>query len=126
MSQLSFLVAGARLAQQAIEALNVPAPEAVVASAVVDAINGTTPGPASGITYDLKVNAGAAGGTFLIEGVAPHAPRMPDDIDVDAIPVGRPVLLLGYGSADSRTWYWLAPVEMPAAPEEACPEEEEA
>lgn len=90
-----------------------------IALGTITAINGTTPGPASGITYDVAVAIG--GGTTEVV-TAPSVPRFPDDVEVDGLAVGTPVLFAVFGADVAKSFYWLAPVEMPADPE-PCPAE---
>lgn len=72
---------------------------------VVAAVNGTTPGPASGIDYDVRVNAG---GGSILAGIKPMTPRYPDDVGVVAIPVGSSVLVVRTEGA-----YYLMTSELP-------------
>jgi hypothetical protein len=69
------------------------------------AVNGTTPGPASGITYDVRVDAG---GGSVLPAMKPMTPRYPDSVDVVAIPVGSAVLVVRTEGA-----YYLMTSELP-------------
>lgn len=56
---------------------------------VVESVQGTNPGPASGISYTVKVSAG--GGVASIPGIKPTSRRLPDTFDTVAAPPGTPV-----------------------------------
>lgn len=53
---------------------------------IIIAVNGTNPGPASGITYDVEVDLN--GGAFNMFGVQPIGSRFPDDLNTVAAPAG--------------------------------------
>ncbi len=55
---------------------------------VVESVQGTTPGPASGITYTVAVAFENGDRMSGIEGVKPDWPRWPDSVKIDAAPVG--------------------------------------
>lgn len=55
--------------------------------AIIEAINGTNPGPASGITYDVRVYR-EGGGEVAMPATTPSGSRFPDDLDTVAAPVG--------------------------------------
>ena len=57
---------------------------------IVTAVNGTSPGPSSGITYTLMVSDPATAGAFPMEGQRPFR-RWPDELDVVAFDLGFPV-----------------------------------
>jgi|GEM_PF-4247972 len=72
---------------------------------IIVAVNGTTPGPASGITYDVEVDLN--GGSFLIKNTEPTHGRFPDELDTVAVPVGSIVTVAERGG----TLYLLPPGE---------------
>jgi hypothetical protein len=51
-----------------------------IVSGIIDSVQGTNPGPASGITYTIKINTDA--GPILIPGVRPCNQRPADDVDI--------------------------------------------
>ena len=51
--------------------------------AFVVSVQGTNPGPASGITYTLDINMPNSG-PLRVAGVAPSNDRLPDDVDTRA------------------------------------------
>ena len=51
--------------------------------AFIASIQGTNPGPASGITYTLDINM-RGGNVLRVAGVAPSNDRLPDDVDTRA------------------------------------------
>ncbi len=59
---------------------------AFATTGTVSAAIGTSPGPASGITYDILVNMGDV--TQTVRGVRPIGTRLPDAINTVAAPVG--------------------------------------
>jgi hypothetical protein len=74
---------------------------------VITAVNGTTPGPASGITYTIVVSDPATAGTFPMEGQVPYS-RWPDELDIVALVPGVPVL--GAAIGGEITWhFWEQP-----------------
>ena len=58
-------------------------------SGVVVSSNTTTPGPASGITYTIRVNL--PDGIVEFPGVRPHGSRWPDAINTIPAPPGTPI-----------------------------------
>ena len=65
---------------------------------VVVAVNGASPGPASGITYDVRINLPGSP-NMLFEGVKPFRPRWPEtDVDTIACPVETPFDVLQFGT----------------------------
>lgn len=84
------------------------------ASGVVVAVNGVTPGPASGITYDVKVNL-VSGSTSLFAGVVPWRPRWPESqVQTVACPVGTPIDVLQFGTDyyfDIPELPWVTPCQ---------------
>lgn len=57
---------------------------------VVMSVQGTTPGPASGISYTVGINL--ASGVRIVDGVKPHGNRWPDALDIDgAAMVNQPI-----------------------------------
>lgn len=66
-------------------------------------INGTTPGPASGISYTIAVHDPATEGVYRLERQAPLK-RWPDDIDVEACEVGS--MVIGTVSANRVQWHF--------------------
>jgi hypothetical protein len=62
-------------------------PPIISTTGTIAAVHGTSPGPASGITYDVDVNEPGVG-VMRLEGVAPHHQRWPDHIDTVAASVG--------------------------------------
>jgi hypothetical protein len=74
---------------------------------IITAVNGTTPGPASGITYTIMVSDPATAGTFPMEGQTPYS-RWPDELDIVALVPGVPVL--GAALGGEITWhFWEQP-----------------
>jgi hypothetical protein len=74
---------------------------------IITAVNGTTPGPASGITYTIMVSDPATAGTFPMEGQTPYS-RWPDELDIVALTPGVPVL--GAALGGEITWhFWEQP-----------------
>ena len=74
---------------------------------VITAVNGTTPGPASGITYTIMVSDPATAGTFPMEGQVPYS-RWPDELDIVALTPGVPVI--GAALGGEITWhFWEQP-----------------
>ncbi len=69
----------------------------------VSAVHGTSPGPASGITYDVAINQ--PGGNFLATEVAPADARI-EDTDVFAAPVGSPVVCYLVGQNYTLLFAW--------------------
>lgn len=63
-----------------------------VVSAVIESVHGTNPGPASGITYTLRINTES--GPMLLAGVRPHNARPGDGdaIDIRAASPGTYVI----------------------------------
>lgn len=63
---------------------------------VIVSVQGTTPGPASGITYTVKVNL-PNGSTAEYAGVKPHNTRYPDSIDTVAASNGTAFFVFSVG-----------------------------
>lgn len=86
---------------------------------VVIAADGATPGPASGMTYDVVINL-PSGGRFLMEGAAPALPRWPDSVDCVRHEEGQIV----HVQRSLGVYYMMTP-ELPAVEEceEGEPEE---
>ena len=78
-----------------------------VLSGVVVGVRGATPGPASNIAYDIKVNY-PDGRAVTYPNVPPTQPRWPDTIDTVASPVGTPVTV---AVAGGKLWFQL--IELP-------------
>lgn len=76
-------------------------------------VNGTTPGPARGITYDIAVHDPNIEGVFTLLGQRPMK-RLPDTIDIDAYIVGD--IVIGSMEANKVRWHFQ---ELPAFAE--CP-----
>lgn len=66
-------------------------------------IIGTTPGPASGISYTIAVHDPATEGVYRLERQAPIK-RWPDDIDVEACDEGS--IVIGTVSANRVQWHF--------------------
>lgn len=74
---------------------------------IITAVNGTSPGPASGITYTIVVSDPATAGAFPMEGQVPYS-RWPDELDIVALAPGVPVL--GAAIGGEITWhFWEQP-----------------
>ncbi|MCJ8334300.1 MAG: hypothetical protein MJH10_08685 [Epibacterium sp.] len=58
---------------------------------VITAVIGSSPGPASGISYGVSFKR--EGGTVNVEGVKPVGGRFPDELNTVAAPVGTPVIV---------------------------------
>lgn len=58
---------------------------------VVESVQGTNPGPASGITYTVLVNMPDRSESVRFAGVVPHNTRYPDDMDIRAATPGSVV-----------------------------------
>jgi hypothetical protein len=88
---------------------------------IVEAAEGTTPGPASAMSYDVVINNGSAIGRLRFEGMVPQLPRWPDEVPVIRHPPGQIVQV-----QRSRGIYYLLTPELPAVVEceEVEPEEE--
>jgi len=56
---------------------------------VIMAINGATPGPASGISYKIAVDTQS--GDVVLDSMVPWGARFPDELNTVAAPVGTPV-----------------------------------
>jgi hypothetical protein len=63
---------------------------------IIEAIVGTSPGPASGISYDLRVYR-EDGGEIRLTAVTPSGERFPDEIDTVAAKVGTVVIVAERG-----------------------------
>lgn len=63
---------------------------------IIEAIVGTNPGPASGISYDLRVYR-KDGGEITLVGVTPSGSRFPDELNTVAAPVGTVVVVAERG-----------------------------
>lgn len=74
----------------------------------VVAVNGTSPGRASLISYNIAVHDPNVEGIFTLERQAP-AKRLPDDIDIQAFNVGD--IVIGSIEANRVRWHF---VELPA------------
>lgn len=59
---------------------------------VVESVQGTNPGPASGITYTVKLNLPNQDGPVTIDGVVPHNNRRDDDLWIRAAKPGTAVI----------------------------------
>lgn len=75
----------------------------------VTAIDGTTPGPASGISYTVRINKD--GSVLEVPRVVPSNGRLPDEWDVDAFPIGTLVLVI---NESGRLEFVFCPAERPA------------
>lgn len=64
---------------------------------IILAVNGTNPGPASGITYDVEVDLN--GGAFRMDGTIPTHGRFPDELNTVAAPVGSIVTVAERGGS---------------------------
>lgn len=62
-------------------------PPIISTTGTVAAVHGASPGPASGITYDIDVNEPSVG-VVRVPGVVPNHSRWPDDLDTIAAMVG--------------------------------------
>jgi hypothetical protein len=62
---------------------------------IVIAINGTNPGPASGISYNIAVDL--EGAEVVFQDMVPFGARLPDDLDTVAAPVGTPIVVSDRG-----------------------------
>lgn len=79
----------------------------------VESVNGST-GPASGITYNVRVNLPGSP-SVLFSGVTPWRPRWPEDkVDTVPCPIGTPIDVLQFGTS-----YYFDIPEMPVVNE--CP-----
>jgi hypothetical protein len=78
----------------------------------VEAAYGTTPGPASGMSYDVIVNNGSGLGRLRWKGMVPQLPRWPDEVPVIRHRLGQIVQV-----QRSRGIYYLLTPEMPAVVE---------
>lgn len=78
---------------------------------IVVAADGTTPGPASGMTYDIVINR-EDGGQFYLTGIAPVLPRWPDAVNCVRHEEGQRVMV----QRSRGTYYMLTP-EMPSIEE---------
>jgi hypothetical protein len=71
-------------------------------------VEGTTPGPATFISYTIAVHDSNVEGIFRLEGQRPIQ-RWPDTLDTVALPVG--MLVMGAIEANVVRWHFM---EMPA------------
>jgi hypothetical protein len=86
--------------------------------ALVEAVNGTVPGPASTVTYDIRVVTDT--GSYTMAGVAPAfrpAVVKADTLHVAGFEVGDRIAVAEVGAGDSRQLVILTPE--PPATEEA-------
>lgn len=74
----------------------------------IAAVNGTSPGRASSISYTIAVHDPNVEGIFTLERQAP-AKRLPDEIDIQAYNVGD--IVIGSIEANRVRWHF---VELPA------------
>lgn len=77
---------------------------------IVRLVEGTSPGPASGISYTVDVDRD--GQIVTIPSVIPLY-RPPDTIDTSGFLPGTPVVMAASGPEFSQTVYIIAPTEMP-------------
>lgn len=71
-------------------------------------VQGTTPGPASGITYTIAIHDANVEGIFQMDHQTP-VQRWPDALDTVALPVG--MLVIGAIEANVLRWHFM---EFPA------------
>jgi hypothetical protein len=64
--------------------------------AIIEAVVGTTPGPASGISYDVRVYR-ESGGDLRLTAITPTGERFPDEINTVAAKVGTVVIVAERG-----------------------------
>ena len=74
----------------------------------IAAVNGTSPGRASSISYTIAVHDPNVEGIFTLERQAP-AKRLPDEIDIQAYSIGD--IVVGSIEANRVRWHF---VELPA------------
>lgn len=74
----------------------------------IQTVNGTSPGPASGITYTIGVHDPNVEGVYTLENQAPMQ-RWPNELDITAVSVGT--IVIGTAEANRIRWHFL---EMPA------------
>jgi len=72
---------------------------------IIVAVNGTNPGPASGITYDIEYRG--PNGMVRINGITPSGSRYPDELHTIAAPVGTPITV----HSRAGTLYLIPPGE---------------
>lgn len=77
---------------------------------LIEEVDGTTPGPASGLKYKVRLNLD--GGTFITPLMSPATPRWPDAVNVVAFQLSQPVLVIR-----SKNTYYLMNSELPSIEE---------
>lgn len=83
-------------------------PPTIYTNGKVVRVNGTNPGPAAGITYDVQVNM-PGGGVASWFGVVPSVGRPRGNYDVRAAPVGSEILAGVSGSQYVSFWIFEEP-----------------
>lgn len=68
----------------------------ILCPGVIRSVQGTSPGPATGITYTVEFSM-PSGQTATMANVKPHNSRYPDTIDTVAATVGTAVLAFDIG-----------------------------
>lgn len=68
----------------------------VIIPAIIDSVQGTNPGPASGISYTVKMSF-PSGTVAVVSGVKPHNWRWPNTLDTQAATPGTAVLAYDVG-----------------------------
>ena len=74
----------------------------------ITTVNGTSPGPSSGITYTIAVHDPNIEGIYTLDYQAPLQ-RWPNDLDIVALPKGT--IVIGTAEANRVRWHFW---EMPA------------
>jgi hypothetical protein len=74
----------------------------------IASVNGTSPGPSSGITYTIGVHDPNVEGVYTLNNQAPMQ-RWPNDLDITAVPAGT--IVIGTAEANRIRWHFM---EMPA------------
>ena len=74
----------------------------------IASVQGTSPGPSSGITYTIGVHDPNVEGVYVLNNQAPMQ-RWPNDLDITAVPAGT--IVIGTAEANRIRWHFM---EMPA------------
>ena len=74
----------------------------------IASVQGTSPGPSSGITYTIGVHDPNVEGVYVLNNQAPMQ-RWPNDLDIIAVPAGT--IVIGTAEANRIRWHFM---EMPA------------
>lgn len=79
----------------------------IVRPAIVKAHTGESPGPASSFTYTVEI--GYDVNTITAPGVVPHNSRLPDAIDVYAVPNGTAIICHEFEGGNMQFYFWEFP-----------------